>query len=80
MNSGPLSLRMYSGQPLPSVFYHGVACTINNRDDVALQVMHIAVHGAVIVHLGGPILGIVIEVQGVTACHRHVRDVLATKM
>jgi hypothetical protein len=41
--------------------------------------MHIAVHRAVVLHLCRPVLPVVVEVQGMAACDRHVHDVIAAE-
>ena len=41
--------------------------------------MDIPVHCAVVLHLRRPILSVIVEVQGVAACDRHVRDVAAAQ-
>ena len=59
--------------------YHGVPGAIKDGQDIPLQVMDIAVHRAVVLHLRGPDLPVVVEVQGMAACDRHVRDVAAAQ-
>ena len=61
------------------VLYHGVPGAIKDGQDIPLQVMDIAVHRAVVLHLRRPVLPVVVEVQGMAARHRHVYDVIAAE-
>ena len=58
-----------------SVFYHPCAVCVNQRNHVALEVVHVSVGGTVKEHDDGFVLRIVKEVQGVAAAGQ-VDDVL----
>ena len=59
--------------------YHGVPGAIKDGQDIALQTMDIAVHRAVVLHLRQLVLPVVVEMECVAACDRHVRDVAAAQ-